>query len=73
MGDIHEQGEQMLYSLATLGDKEPEAIQNLEKRLGKRVLALKQVEIDFDELTEEDIAEIQMLEVELGLALVAVR
>ncbi len=63
----------MLYSIAPLESKELEAIQDLERRLGKRVLALKQIEIDFDDLTDEDLAEIQQLEVQLGLAIIAVR
>ena len=63
----------MLYSLASLADKELETIRNLEKRLGKRVLVLKQLEIDLDELSEDDVAEIQMLEVEMGLLIVAVK
>ena len=63
----------MLYSIAPLESKELEAIQDLERRLGKRVLALKQLEIDFDDLTDEDLAEIQQLEVQLGLAIIAVR
>ena len=63
----------MLYSLASLDGDQLNAIQKLEKRLGKRVLALKNVEIEFDDLSEDDVAEIQMLEVELGLVIVAVR
>ena len=63
----------MLYSIAALKPEELEAIQNLERRLGKRVLALKQLSIEFDDLTEEDLAEIQLLEVELGLAIIAVK
>ncbi|MCK4515666.1 MAG: hypothetical protein KAU31_10435 [Spirochaetaceae bacterium] len=63
----------MLFGIAPLESKELEAIQNLERRLGKRVLALKQMKIEFDDLTEGDLAEIQQLEVELGLAIIAVR
>lgn len=63
----------MLYSLASLNPKELDAVQNLEKRLGKRLLALRQMEIDLDELSEDDVAEIQMLEVEMGIAIVAVK
>ena len=63
----------MLYSLAPLGSTELDAVQTLEKRLGKRVLALKSVDIEFDELSEDEIDAIQKLEVELGLVIVAVR
>jgi len=63
----------VLYSIAALKSEELEAIQNLERRLGKRVLALKQLSIEFDDLSENDLAEIQLLEVELGLAIIAVK
>lgn len=63
----------MLYSLAPLGMTELDAIQALEKQLGKRVLALKSVDIEFDDLSEEQVDAIQKLEVELGLVIVAVR
>ena len=63
----------MLYSLASLSAKELEAIQSLEKRIGKQVLALRQMKIEYDDLPDEAVGEIQRLEVELGLALVAVK
>ena len=63
----------MLHTLASLNTKELEAIQNLETKLGKRVLALKPFSIEFEELSDEDIAEIQRLESELGLVIIAVK
>ena len=63
----------MLYSIASLGEKEIEAVQNLEKKLGKRVIAMKPMDIELDALSEEDIATIQELEVDLGLVIVAVK
>jgi len=41
----------VLYSIVALKTEELEAIQNLERRLGKPVLALKQLSIEFDDLT----------------------
>ena len=63
----------MLYSLATLEPGELEAIQSLETLLGKRVLALRKVDVELDDLSEEDVAEIQQLEVTTGLLIVAVK
>ena len=63
----------MLYSLASLDGAELETIQRLETRLGKRVLALKPLDIEFDRLSDEETAEVQQLEVELGLVIVAVK
>ena len=63
----------MLYTLASLDDKELDAVQNLEKKLGKRVLAMRPMEIELDTLSEEDVAAIQQLEVELGIVIMAVK
>ena len=63
----------MVYTLASLDAGELEAIQKLETRLGKRVLALRKVDVELDELTEEDVGEIQQLEVETGLLIIAVK
>ena len=63
----------MLYSIASLDPAELEAVQKLEKQIGKRVLAMKPLEIEFDNLSEDDVAAIQMLEVDTGLVIVAVK
>jgi hypothetical protein len=63
----------MLYSIASLNEKELDAVQTLEKQIGKRVLAMKPLEIEFDNLAEDDVAAIQMLEVDTGLVIVAVK
>jgi hypothetical protein len=63
----------MLYTLATLNETELEAVQALEKKIGKRVLAMRPLRIGFDELSDEEMAQIQELEDEFGLTIVAVK
>ena len=64
----------MLCSLATkIGKEELEGITNLERELGKTILAFKcQSETRPAQLSEEDLERIKQVEEKLGLALVAV-
>ena len=64
----------MLCSLATkIGKEELEEITNLERELGKTILAFKcQGEARPAQLSEEDLRRIKQVEEKLSLALVAV-
>jgi len=62
----------MLYNLASLTDAQLQAIRDLEKTTGKTILALKRMDVVPAELSEEDLARIQQLEVDLKLSLLAV-
>ncbi len=63
----------MMCSLATLDKGKIEAIQSLEKKLGKTVLAFSCKEIKVDTLKDDEIAQIKETEGKLGLSLVAVK
>lgn len=63
----------MLYTLASLDEKELTSVQELERKIGKRVIAMRPMTIEFDQLSEEDVAAIQQLEVELGIVIMAVK
>ena len=62
----------MLCSLSTLGVPQLDAIHQLEKELGRPVLAFSCHAIEPAELSEAQLAKIQELEDRLGLSLVAV-
>lgn len=62
----------MLYSIATLTDEQLHPIPELEKTTGRTILALQRMEVLPADLSEEELARIQQLEVDLGLSLVAV-
>lgn len=62
----------MLYSIATLTDEQLHPIRELEKTTGRTILALQRMEVLPADLSEEELARIQQLEVDLGLSLVAV-
>jgi hypothetical protein len=61
-----------LCSLSRLDEEQVRAIQNLEKTLGKRLLAYACHDVELASLTEEEIKRINSLQKELGLLLVAV-
>lgn len=63
----------MLCSLASLDKEKVEAIQSLEKKLGKTVLAFSCKEMKIDTLKDDEIAQIREAEGRLGLSLVAVK
>ena len=63
----------MLCTVADLDKKKLEAIQSLEKKLGKTLLAFSCKEISITPLKADEIALLKELENKLGLALVAVK
>jgi hypothetical protein len=62
----------MLCSLSSLEKDQIEAIQSLEKQLGKALLAYSCNEAPIASVSEDDLREIKDLEGRLGIALVAV-
>ena len=62
----------MLCSLASLDKEKVEAIQALETKIGKTVLAFSCREKKIDALKDDEIAQIKEAEKRLGLSLVAV-
>jgi len=63
----------MLCSLASLDKEKVEAIQALEKKMGKTVLAFSCRDLKADTLKDDEIAQIKEAESRLGLSLVAVK
>jgi len=63
----------MLCTFAQLDREKLEAIQSLEKKLGKTVIAFSCQDIGITPLKEDEIARMRDLEQKLGLALVAVK
>ena len=63
----------MLCSLASLDKEKVEAIQALEKKMGKTVLAFSCRDLKADILKDDEIAQIKEAESRLGLSLVAVK
>ena len=63
----------MLCSLASLDKEKIEAIQALEKKMGKTVLAFSCRDLKPDSLKDDEIAQIKEAESRLGLSLVAVK
>ena len=62
----------MLYSFAHVSDSRLSAIQRIEKKLGKRVLALKEHVVQYALVTPEELEEVRKLEEELEMTLVVV-
>lgn len=62
----------MLCSLSSLEKEQIEAIQSLEKKLGKALLAYSCREAKIAAVNEDDLREIRNLEGRLGVTLVAV-
>ncbi len=63
----------MLCSLAHLDKEKVAAIQSLEKKLGKTIIAFSCKDIGVSPLREDELAQIRHTEEELGVALVAVK
>ena len=63
----------MLYTLAPVSAQELEAIQTLERALGKRVLALKQLPVEHNPLTPAELQKVREAEERLGLTLLVVK
>jgi hypothetical protein len=63
----------MICSYANLDGNKLEAVQDLEKRLGKTVLAFSCNDVNADALSEGELAELRKAEQRLGLSLLAVK
>ncbi len=63
----------MMCSYASLDGGQLEAVQGLEKKIGKVLLAFTCKDVNADTLTEEELTELKKVEEKLGLALVAVK
>ena len=63
----------MLCTFASLDGAKLEAVQSLEKKLGKTILAFSCKDISIVSLQEDEISKIKEAEKKLGLALVAVK
>jgi hypothetical protein len=63
----------MLYILAKLDEDKFKAIQSLEQKLGKPLLAFSCQNVKFAQLTEDELEQIKELESKPGLVLVAVQ
>ena len=63
----------MLCSLASLDKERVEAVQALEKKIGKTVLAFSCRDMKIDTLKDDEIAQIREAEKRLGVSLVAVK
>jgi len=63
----------MLCSLASLDKEKVEAIQAIEKKMGKTLLAFSCRDLKVDALKDDEIAQIKEAERKLGLSLVAVK
>lgn len=63
----------MLCSLASLDNDRVNAIQSLERKIGKTLLAFSCKEMKIDTLKDEEIAQIKEAEHKLGLSLIAVK
>ncbi len=63
----------MLSSLSKLSAEQLEEIRSLEQKLGKTLLSFSTYDVVSDDLSESDLAMLQMLEEKLGTMLIAVR
>ncbi len=63
----------MLCTFANLDGAKLEAVQSLEEKLGKTILAFSCKDINIVSLQEDEISQIKEAEKKLGLALVAVK
>ncbi len=62
----------MLYAIPDLDAERLQKIQNVEKATGLKLLALDAVDVAPAEIEDEELNDIQALENELGITLVAV-
>lgn len=63
----------MLWGFSVLKDEQIKAINELEEKTGVTLLAFSGINIKNAELTKDDLEQIEKLESELGLSLVAVK
>ncbi len=63
----------MLCTFAQLDGEKLEAVQSLEKKLGKTVVAFSCKDVGITSLKDDEIAQLRDLEKKLGLTLVAVK
>ncbi len=63
----------MLCTLANLDSSKVAAVQSLEKKLGKTIIAFSCKDLSASPLKEDEISQIREVEKKLGLALVAVK
>lgn len=70
---LKSKGGSMLCTFAQLDREKVEAIQSLEKELGKTIIAFSCKDISVSPLKDSEIARIRETEKRLGLALVAVK
>jgi hypothetical protein len=70
---LKSEGGSMLCSFAQLDSEKLEAVQSLEKKLGKTVIAFECRDIGITPLKDDEITQLRDLEKKLGLALVAVK
>lgn len=61
-----------MFVLANLPEEKLEEIKDLEQHLGRKVLALSEVDVEPSKLSDEQLEEIKDIEEETGLCLVAV-
>ncbi|MEZ5334834.1 MAG: hypothetical protein R2741_06175 [Methanolobus sp.] len=62
----------MLWGFSALKDEQIKAINEVEEKMNVTLLAFSGINISNAELTKDDLEQIQKLESELGLSLVAV-
>jgi len=63
----------MLYTVANLEKDKVGMIKNLEKDIGKTMVAFSRQEVKSSELSEEQVAKIKEIEEKLGLTIVALK
>jgi len=70
---LREKEAAMLCTFAQLDGEKLKAVQSLEKKMGKTVVAFSCKDIGITPLKDDEIAQLRDLEKKLGLALVAVK
>jgi hypothetical protein len=63
----------MLFTMANLDQKQLEAVQSLEKKLGKTVIAFSGKDLNATQLKDDELAQIREAEKQLKVALVAIK
>lgn len=62
----------MLWVFSSLKDKQMKAIKALEEKMGVTLLAFSEIDVEYANLTEEELKVLLQAEKDLGLSLVAV-
>lgn len=62
----------MLWAFSSLKDKQIKAIKALEEKMGVTLLAFSDIEVEYANLTEEEMKVLLQAEKDMGLSLVAV-